>query len=239
MGLEVDKWRQANTVKLVKDRVNRWIVARNIDDNPDENKLKTSLVAFFAKIFEREISDYASQVVGLSNVGPADDIRIIRASREPIYGFKDAKTLQTREKLPLGPLPFLRSGPVIYLEVVFNYRGVLEQVSWPVAKRGVSSLIGPESFTYCPLQADWLLLETAEATVEAPPKKSLGTVASEKAKEAAQAAFDAWTRYLLITGAALFGGLWLFSYLKTKPFEVRGGPWEYAKNQERIAKAVK
>ena len=213
-GVDVAKWRAANTVKLAKDKVNRWIVCRNIDDNPDENTLKKSLVGFFSKTFEREITDAASQIVDLYNVGPADDIRIIRATREPITGFKDSQTWQRREKLPEGPIPFMKSGNVIYLEVVFNYRGALEEVSWPVAKRGLTSVIGPESFTYCPVEADWLLLETAVPTIPAPPKQTLGTKVEEKTKEAATGFLSMWMGWLLLTGAASCAAVYLYGKFK-------------------------
>lgn len=196
-GLDVDAWRAANAVRLHSGMVNRWLIAREIDSNPNEGVIRNQLIAFFAKSFEREIGDYASQVLGLHNVGPCDNITLTRASRDPI----EFPASQRREQLPKGPLPLLKTTNVLYLDVVFNYRGALEWIPWPAAKLGPVAKVGPSGYEFCPVDADAILIAAAEPVSTAPPKVSAGTVAVEAAKSTVKVSMV----YAIVTAVALGG----------------------------------
>lgn len=203
-GLNVDEWRAANAVRLHPGMVNRWLIARELDSNPNETVIKNQLVAFFAKSFEREISDYASQVLGFSNVGPCDNIQLVKASRDPI----NFPSTQRREQLPQGPLPLLKATNVLYMDVTFNYRGSLEWTAWPTAKLGPVAKVGPSGYEFCPVDADCILLAAADPVSLAPPKRSAGTMAQQVTQSA--------VKTTLVYAAATFAGLGLIIYATRK-----------------------
>lgn len=196
--MDVDAWRAANLVRLHPGMVNRWLIARELDSNPTEKAINGQLIAFFAKCFEREISDYVNEVLGFNNVGPADNIQIKTASRAPIA----FPSVQRREQLPKGPLPLVKAHSVLYMDVTFNYRGKMEWISWPAVKVGLISTISPSGYEYCPVDCDAILLAAGEPVSLAPPKVTAGSVVHQTVSSAASSAWNATVVYAVGTVVA-------------------------------------
>lgn len=166
-GIDTDEWREKNRVELFRGKVNRWILARTMRDNPSPSDVEGTLVAVFTKWFDGSPLDPAfSKLLPEGNVaGVTDGIRIIKAAREPMT-FSDPK--QRRETLTHVPTVNGANG-VLFLEVEFNYRGLPDTLPWPV--RTAPGVLGSlASRVNCPVDADWMLVETAEPVKEAPPK---------------------------------------------------------------------
>jgi hypothetical protein len=168
--IDTDEWREQNRVKLFGGKVNRWILARTLRDNPSPSDLEGTLVAVMTKWFDGSPLDPAfSKLLPDGNVaGVTDGIRIVRTSKTPIGFSVPAERRESLTSIPtVNP-----EGGVVLLEVEFNYRGLPDSLPWPV--RTAPGMLGSLTSTVnCPVNADWMLVETAEPVKEAPPKPDL------------------------------------------------------------------
>src|SRR5690242_5351690 len=191
-GIDVDKWREANRAPLFPGKVNRWVLARTTRDNPTPDDLRRTLAATFVKWFEGTPVDPVLSTHGTTRSGAADLIRLERASTGALFFPHTAKR---REDLA-GPLPLLKSGGIVYLEVSFAYRGLVHDMPWPV--RTGTTFVQLQSSAQCPIDADWILDSVAVPGEDAPPKQSssekAGDVISETTRDAS---------------SSLLGALWL------------------------------
>jgi hypothetical protein len=118
-GVDVDRWRTENRVPLFRGKVNRWILARTLRDDPSPDDIKQTLATTFMKWFAGTSLDPALVFHGTTRSATADLIKLERISKERL---SFPKTARRREDLP-GVVPVLRSGDFVWLEVSFAYRG--------------------------------------------------------------------------------------------------------------------
>jgi hypothetical protein len=199
-GVDVDKWRVDNRVPLFRGKVNRWILARTLRDDPSPDDIKQTLAATFMKWFDGTTLDPALVFHGTTRSATADLIKLERVSKERLSFPKSARR---REDLP-GVVPVLRSGDLVWLEVSFAYRGQETDMPWPVRTGAAVQLT---SSAECPLDADWMLDSTAVPTEDAPPEMSSSgkawEVLSDTAETVSTGALKALWAPLLVVGAGL------------------------------------
>ena len=199
-GVDVDKWRTENRVPLFRGKINRWILARTLRDDPSPDDIKQTLAATFMKWFAGTSLDPALVFHGTTRSATADLIKLERVSKERL---SFPKTARRREDLP-GVVPLLRSGDFAWLEVSFAYRGQETDMPWPVRTGAAVQLT---SSAECPLDADWILDSTAEPTEDAPPEMSSGgkawEVLTDTAENVSTGALKALWAPLLVVGAVL------------------------------------
>ncbi|MFZ5895554.1 MAG: hypothetical protein ACOY0T_31140 [Myxococcota bacterium] len=175
-AVDVEAWRRVNRVPLYPGKVNRWILARTLRDDPSPDDLRSTLAAVFAKWFEGTLLDPSLVFRDTTRSGTADLIKLERVSKERLMF---PNTARRREELP-GVMPMLRAGSFIWLEVSFAYRGQQKEMPWPVR---TAAMVQLESSAQCPLDADWILDSVASPTEDAPPELSstekLGTLLGE------------------------------------------------------------
>ena len=134
----------------------------------------------------------------------------MRANRERM----EFPAKEMREKLPGPTLPLIKATNVLYLDDQFNYRGKIERLPWPCAKKStVIAAAVPSGYDYCPLDADWILLAAAEPVSVAPPKTSAGTILQTKVDDAKSAARMGIGLYMMYLGVSIVGATYLFKYL--------------------------
>lgn len=191
--VDTERWMAENRVKLFPGKVNRWVLARTLRDKPDPKDLQNTLVAVFNKWFGTDPLDPAFSL-GLpekdKRAGSTDGFKIVFAGpTRPVL----SKTIQTREHIPMGPVPTVNGkGGVIFLTVTFNYRGLNLDRPWPV--RTAPGVIGVqlESSANCPIDADWMLTDVGEPEADAPPRRDLpDAIHEEIIKPAVTAVADA------------------------------------------------
>ena len=177
--VDVDEWQRQNRVPLFPGKVNRWILARTLRDNPTPDELKDTLAATFSKWFGGMPFDPVLSSKGTTRSATADLIKLERVSKERL---SFPQTARRREELP-GISPTVRSGELVWLEVSFAYRGQLRDMPWPVR---VGAAVQLQSSANCPIGADWILDSAAVPTVDAPPEKSSTEKAGEALSDTAQ-----------------------------------------------------
>lgn len=176
-GVDVEKWLNENRVKMFPGKVNRWVLARTLRDRPDTTDLQGTLVAVFNKWFGEDPLDplFSSTLPPEDKrAGSTDGFKIIAAGpKRPSL----SNTIQTREELPMLPIPTINpKGGVIFLSVEFNYRGLNRDRAWPVRTGG---FVFTASQANCPVEADWMLTDVGSPDQDAPPKRDVPTIISE------------------------------------------------------------
>ncbi|MFZ5892527.1 MAG: hypothetical protein ACOY0T_15815 [Myxococcota bacterium] len=200
LGVDVDEWRRLNRVPLYPGKMNRWILARTLRDDPTPDDVKSTLAAVFMKWFEGTLLDPALTYHDTTRSGTADLVKLERVSRERLMF---PNTVRRREELP-GVMPMLRAGPFVWLEVSFAYRGQQTDMPWPVR---TGAMVQLESSAQCPLDADWILDSVATPTENAPVELSstdkLLALLGEKGAELKKPLEDMALWAALIVGGAL------------------------------------
>jgi hypothetical protein len=196
LGVDVEEWRRTNRVPVFPGKINRWILVRTLRDDPTPDDLRTTLAAVFVKWFEGTLLDPALTYNDTTRSGTADLIKLERATRERLSFTNLARR---REELP-GALPTLRSGPHVWLEVTFAYRGQQTDIPWPVR---TGAMVQLDSSAQCPVDADWILDSAAVATEPAPTEKSTTEKVAEKGKDAANKLMSGTWVPIAIAGGAL------------------------------------
>lgn len=195
-GADVEAFKAANRAPLYAQKWNRWVLVRTLRDDPSPDVIKDTLAAVFQRWFS---GDPWIRMSGTTEAGNADLIRLVRSSREPILVSPVAKT-----SADCDPVPLVVSGPLIYLEIEFVYRGKLASIAWPAWRSG----------QWCPVDADWILWEAAkpETARAVPGHVTVGDRLAKSAGEAVDRVGDAATRSLrpplFILGAAALLFAW-------------------------------
>lgn len=210
--VDTEEWAKQNRVRLYRGKVNRWLLARTLRDNPDPDDIRSTLNAVMSKWFDGVGIDpgLAAALESEGIVGEVvDGVRIVKASRLPIT---IPAIAERREDLKYPPLPVINlENPAIFLDVQFNYRGLAESIAWPV--RTAPGIFGVQlqSSAMCPIGCDWLLLASGAPEADAPERKDWGDIFKTKAKDIIKEAASPIIEDLdklktpLYVGAALFG----------------------------------
>lgn len=202
-GVDEVAWGNGNQAPLYPAKVNHWLLVRSLRDGADESAIARTLTNVMSFWFERHWADLPAQALGYPNAGPVDNIQIRRASKSLLT--LSGKITARREKVKIGPVPLLATGPYVYLDVVFNYRGTHQSIDWPVFKSVGPVLDALDSLTRCPVKCDWMLAAVGEPLGEAPLKRTPTTSAKEAAAKVVHETAKFHAMYLLATAVALGG----------------------------------
>lgn len=180
LGIDVAKWRADNRAPLFPGKVNRWLLARTLRDNPSDQKVKTSLLDSFTRWFAGGLSadPWFETSEGGMTTGEVDGIQILNASKDGRARFKDP--IKSRESCTIIPTVDGKNG-ALYVEVVFNYRGTSDDLPWPidVLQDLVSDPIPLLSLQSCPDKADWMLVSVGRPAGPVRAPKSTAAIATE------------------------------------------------------------
>lgn len=178
-GIDVEKWRANNRAPLYPGKMNRWLLVRTLRDKPDADDVRHTLLAVFNKWFEGSPVDPALETAEGGRAGPVDNINIIRISKSPI-----SLTNISRRREQLKTLPTVNGeGGVLYVEVHFACRALVENMPWPVRTAPGWSGAQLAASAMCPINADWMLSEVGAPELEAPPERPLYDVLAGKTGE--------------------------------------------------------
>jgi len=206
-GVDVEEWRRTNRVPLFPGKVNRWILVRTLRDDPTPDDLRNTLAAVFVKWFEGTLLDPALPFHDTTRSATADLIKLERVSKERLMFPRVARRRDDLSGMP----PLLRSGPHVWLEVSFAYRGQQLDMPWPVR---TGAMIQLESSAQCPYNADWILDSTAVPAEDAPAELSSGgklaELLGEKGRQIKQGLWGELWIPLVIAGS----GLLLFAFAR-------------------------
>lgn len=178
-GIDTEKWQANNRVPLFPGKMNRWLLARTLRDNPEPTDIRNTLLAVFNKWFEGSPIDPVLADKG-GAPGVVDNVRIVRRSLTPI---SLSNVARRREDLP-GELPTVNgANGVLWLEVEFACRAMASSMPWPV--RTAPGVIGVQvqSSARCPINADWILLEAGKPLAEAPPEVPITNILAQATGE--------------------------------------------------------
>lgn len=190
--LTVAEFQAANRAPVFKGMWNSWTLLRTGRDEPDDDDVRTTTAAVFAKWFGSSgaaaILDPSLTHYGTTRSGPADWIKVIKwgpasgAGALPLTATvkrselsaaqKRAGVSLTRETAP-GPLQMIVGGGAGPLRVVvhFVWRGEQDSVPWPVWR--TNGFIQLRSWALDPLaQKDWCLERVHEPKSGAPAEQS-------------------------------------------------------------------
>lgn len=214
-GVDVEEWRKKNRVKLYPGKVNHWVLARTLKDNPDDDDLKQTLFAVMNKWFKGSPIDPALELSSGGRAGNTDAIQIVAISRSLI---DPPAVMQTRDQLPYPPIPTVTAGPVVFIHVKFAYRGRQSSMPWPVRTSPGWAGVQLQTSAQCPIDADWMLVSAGKAVEKAPPKETVSEAVKEKAAEVAKTANNDILKPLVKTVGAplLFAGLGFGAFLAWK-----------------------
>lgn len=217
LGIDVEKWLQQNRVPLFPGKINRWLLARTLRDNPSDAKVKNSLLDSFARWFPGGwVTDPWFETSEGGRTEGLDGLRIVNASKNENSNFADA--VKRREECTILPTVESSKG-VLYVEVVFNYRSQADNIAWPVdVLHDLASDPFPlQSLQSCPDRADWILVAVGRPAGNVVEPKSMATVASElifkPAGDIAETAVSSLLRPALIPLWVIIG-VWGWSKLR-------------------------
>lgn len=157
--VDAGEWEKSNRVQLFPEKLQRWVIALAVDGTESRDDIARIARKFMGNVFSRGVPALGS------DIGTATDFQILDVtSQQP--GMPDPT--QTREGL--DPIPFLKPGPVAFVIVEFAWRGPASEMPWPATRLvGFGRLHGVNSF--CPLDANALLVATKNLQQPAPPRQ--------------------------------------------------------------------
>lgn len=217
VSIDVEVWKRSNRVTLDRQKMNHWILAVSLNENPSGADVKQNIYNALVRWQGNFIDFYwdigtETRIVDFDNL----DLKFLWTGVEPSpLGVLSEKLkmqtelggniTQSRGALP-GPVPTLVAGNVAYYRLDFAYRGTLSSLPWPVAR---ADWYAWES-DYCPINAE-IVLMAAGVPTEAPAEKS----AQERLDDALKGATLSLTSALFWPGL-IIGGVLLAGYMAKK-----------------------
>lgn len=173
-ALDIEAWRKANRVPVFPGKINRWLLARDGEDNASEGEIRADLldtIVHWESVGQWGLDSkwFYWDFGNAARIGNFDLIEVKRVSSDR---FSIAPNAARREQLPLGPLPMVGGNRPLYVEMSFAYRGSMPDLPWPTA------LIPPPSggifpaYYFCPIGAHWILLAAGQPLQDAPTERS-------------------------------------------------------------------
>lgn len=156
MSCSVDPkaWGAKNRVTLYPGKVQTWVLAHALTDNPTHAEIVSRAEEFMRVVFDE--TGWGSSLDASGDLGKIiDDFKVVSLSySRPAPSPGD----QRREKLSSIPLLQSTSQGAVYLTVQFNYRGSHRGMPWPVYLLGTN---WPWTTRDCPTDVNWMLIQAA------------------------------------------------------------------------------
>jgi len=173
-GIDTDAWQTANRVPLYREKVNRWLLARTLRDDPSSTGVRETLNAVFVRWFKGIGVDVLLETESGARTNNVDGLLVVNAVRGDRPSLKHQ--VKRREDCTITVPTVEGSKGVLWIEVAFNYRGSKTDMPWPT---WTAMALGTEAARVCPVNADWMLVEVSEPAGDAPPEQSIATIATE------------------------------------------------------------
>lgn len=173
-GIDTEAWQKENRAPLYREKVNRWLLARTLRDDPSTTAVTETLNAVFVRWFKGIGVDVLLETESGARTNNVDGLVLVNAVRgdRPSLQHK----VKRREDCTLVVPTVEGSKGILWLEVAFNYRGSKTDMPWPIWS---AVPLGTEAARVCPVNADWMLVEVSEPAGDAPPEQSIATIATE------------------------------------------------------------
>lgn len=156
--VDAGEWEKRNRVNLFPGLLQRWVIGFAVSGEESAESMGIMARAFMNHVFSRGVPRFTG------DIGAATDFKILDVS-STAPGTPEAT--QSRESL--DPIPFLKPGPAAFVTVEFAWRGPAAEMPWPVTRLVGGRLHGVN--TFCPLDANAMLMATKNLEVQAPPRK--------------------------------------------------------------------
>lgn len=167
IGVDVSKWNNANKVPVFRDAFNTWVVKVKTSESYTGAEIQEEIKRIFA---DRWFASGYSAMSGSKDVGRAEiqSIRVLNASQPSQILAMYPKPLAAVWSTSGPQLEWRTSGPEVYVEVRFVYRGSMSEMPWPRTVAGYF-----DASWYCPKETEFGVYTVYEPSYKDVPAEKL------------------------------------------------------------------